>query len=250
MLTLPRPWVLYIAGNNGSGKSTLGALLARRLGITHLPEDRFETSYLADQFQSPERWSFEAQVHFLSFKVAQVKSAVASGSRVIIDRSPYEDAEIFAQYYYETDRMDVRAYRTYRLLYQELVATLPGPDLIVYCSCPVGDLVERIQAKEQDYERFRYDGQIEHLQSLYEAWLRRISRSVPGRIFEIATGGRPGEVTYNIEDVAQDLVLIIESRGSAPSAECIFTRPKQERYPATRALRPFRASLPEQSFPL
>jgi deoxyadenosine/deoxycytidine kinase len=250
MLTLPRPWILYIAGNNGSGKSTLGALLAGRLAVTHLPEDRFDTSYLADQFQLPERWAFEAQAHFLSFKVAQVKSAIASGSRVIIDRSPYEDAEVFAQYYYESGRMDARAYRTYRLLYQELVATLPSPDLIVYCSCPVGDLVERIQAKEQDYERFRFDRQIEHLQSLYEAWLRRVSRSIPGRIFEIATGGRPGGVTYSIEDVAQDLVLINQSRRSASPAERIVALPRQELDPIPRVLRPFRASPPEQSFPL
>jgi deoxyadenosine/deoxycytidine kinase len=124
--------LIYLSGNNGSGKSTLGRALAPRLGFSHLPEEGADQSYLCDLFSQPKRWSFEAQAHFLTFKAGLVRHSVAASAKVLVDRSPYEDAEIFARYFRQARRLDVRAYRTYQQLYQVLVQDLPEPNLVIY----------------------------------------------------------------------------------------------------------------------
>src|SRR6266704_1185599 len=97
-----KPKLVYVAGNNASGKTTLGLKLAEALNWVHLPEDKFDTTYLHDLFGRERRWSFEAQTHFLLFKVNLVHSAFERRQNAFIDRSPYEDAQIFAKYFYES----------------------------------------------------------------------------------------------------------------------------------------------------
>lgn len=205
-----RASIVYISGNNGCGKSTLGQSIAPLIGYTHLPEDRFDTSYLFDQFAAPDRWSFEAQTHFFMFKISQVINALDNHTRVIIDRSPYEDGEIFARYYFETNKMNSRAYATYQQLYRQLIKSLPTPDLILYCDCPVTDLMGRIKHKDREYERLFHENQIQHLDRLYREWLAVTSRRMPGKVYEIRTSDEAfRKPAWNFLEVAGDLCHLL-----------------------------------------
>lgn len=207
--------IVYLAGNNGSGKSSLGRALASRTDFQHLPEERFETSYLKDLFTQQRRWSFEAQVHFLAFKITQVQNAVASHAKVFVDRSPYEDAEIFARYFYEIGKMDRRSYRTYVQIYRGFIRALPEPDLIIYCRCPMSQLVERVEGRNRDYERLYPKHHLRHLNYLYEAWLGRASRMFPGRIFEVDTTSYDATSSDPVLDrMASDVLYLITNRHS------------------------------------
>jgi len=207
--------IVYLAGNNGSGKSSLGRALASRTGFQHLPEERFETSYLKDLFTQQRRWSFEAQAHILAFKITQVQNAVASQAKVFVDRSPYEDAEIFARYFYEIGKMDRRSYRTYVQIYRGFIRTLPEPDLIIYCRCPMSQLVKRVEGRNRDYERLYPKHHLRHLNYLYEAWLGRARRMFPGRIFEVDTTSYDATSSDPVLDkMASDVLYLITNRHS------------------------------------
>lgn len=179
--------LIYLSGNNGSGKSTIGRNLASRLGFSHLPEENPDRSYLCDLFSQPKRWSFEAQAHFLTFKAGLVKHSTAEAAKVFIDRSPYEDAEIFARYFHQMRRLDIRAYRTYQQLYIALIQELPEPNLIIYCQCSIKELEHRVSQRGRDYEQLYPKNHLRVLDQLYRSWVERTCRRYPGKVFALDT---------------------------------------------------------------
>ncbi len=179
--------LIYVSGNNGSGKTTLGKALAARLGFSHLPEDDSSTPYLWDLFSRPKRWSFEAQTHFLSLKVHLVRHCVTTSTNAVIDRTPSEDAQVFARYFYDAGRMDKRAYRTYQQLYEVLIRELPEPDLIIYCRCSLAELERRVRRRGRDYEQLYPPNHLEVLEQLYASWLREVTHLHPGKVYALDT---------------------------------------------------------------
>ena len=96
---IERPIIVYLSGNNASGKTTLGRLLAHELNWLHLPIEKFDQSYLDDLFSFERRWSFEAQLHFLSHKIGTINSCLTEQRNAFIDRSPHEDSQVFAEHF-------------------------------------------------------------------------------------------------------------------------------------------------------
>ena len=182
-----KPLLIYVSGNNASGKTTVARALASRLGLSHLPAQSSDASYLPDLFSRPKRWSFEAQAHFLAFKVGLVRHCADTMTNAVIDRSPYEDAEVFARYFREAKRLDSRAYQTYRQLYRTLVDGLPAPDLIIYCQCSLPELQRRIASRSRDYELLYPADHMPLLSALYADWLRRACTVFSGTVFSVDT---------------------------------------------------------------
>lgn len=218
------PKLLYIAGNNGSGKSTLSKKLAGRLGFQHRTEHQYDETYLSDLFEQQRRWSFETQIHFLALKVATVRSALSDSARAVIDRSPYEDAEVFARYFYETGNMDRRSYRTYQQLYETLLKDLPEPALILYCRCSVAELSRRVAGRGRQYEELYPPDHLKLLESLYQGWLARIARRFPGRVLTIdseaidfrADDRAIDQVAFEVQDALESPQLSLSFDGTNP----------------------------------
>src|SRR5260370_1321208 len=113
---MPLPRLIAVAGIMGSGKTTLARALAERLRFRYFPESLPALEYLTDLFRDRARWSFDTQVAFLTYKSLQLLRATRDGNDVVLDRSLYEDAEIFARHFFEKAEMDARSYETYKAL--------------------------------------------------------------------------------------------------------------------------------------
>jgi len=94
---------------------------------------------------------------------------------VVLDRSLYEDAEVFAYTLYQNGHMSKRDHETYEALYHSLLNFLPAPDLVIYLRATVDTLVERIQQRDRDYERTIDRGYLQQLNDAYETWIRNFS---------------------------------------------------------------------------
>ena len=88
---------LAVAGNIGVGKSSLTALLAERYALEPVFETVDENPYLEDFYADMKRYAFHSQIFFLSRRLEQHLAQVNPGSRIIQDRTIYEDAAIFAR---------------------------------------------------------------------------------------------------------------------------------------------------------
>jgi deoxyadenosine/deoxycytidine kinase len=166
---------ITIAGNIGAGKSTLVRRLSHRLGWQPFFEPEASNPYLADFYKDMQAWSFQSQIFFLGHRLQVYRAIADYPDSVILDRSLYEDAEIFAYNLYQNGYMTRRDYDTYDALYHSLLSFLPAPDLVIYLRASVDTLVNRIQQRDRDYERSIDPAYLEQLNKTYEGWIENFS---------------------------------------------------------------------------
>ena len=163
--------LLLIAGNIGAGKTSLTERLGARLGWHTAFESVAENPYLPDFYADMRTWSFHLQVFFLGHRAEQHLEMAAHPKSVIIDRSIYEDAHIFARALHHLGNLNERDYLAYRRLYRLIVASLPAPSLLIYLKAPVPVLVERIRRRGRGIESGITAEYLGLLDSFYDEWL-------------------------------------------------------------------------------
>ncbi len=168
---------IAIAGNIGSGKSSLTKLLSNRYALTPVFEAVDENPYLEDFYQDMGRFAFHSQIFFLGKRLEQHLREVNTGSRVIQDRTVFEDAAIFAQNLRNQGHIDERDWQTYRSLYEGISPALRVPTLTVFIRCNLQTLKKRIAKRGRDYEQAIPDAYLENLNALYTDFIDNYSLS-------------------------------------------------------------------------
>jgi len=161
---------ILVAGNIGAGKTSLTERLGEKLGWTTAYESVRDNPYLADFYSDMRAWAFHLQVFFLGHRAEQHLALARSPESAIIDRSIYEDAEIFTRASLALGNVVQRDYDTYWRLYNLVVAHLPPPDLLIYLKAPVPVLLDRIRSRGREIERGVTAEYLGLLESFYDNW--------------------------------------------------------------------------------
>jgi deoxyadenosine/deoxycytidine kinase len=162
---------VLVAGNIGAGKTSLTERLGQRLGWETAYESVADNPYLSDFYSDMAAWAFHLQIFFLGHRAEQhVALANAKGS-AIIDRSIYEDSEIFARAALQLGTISERDYQTYRRMFDLVVGRLPSPDLLILLKAPVGVLMERIKARAREMEKGITPDYLGLLERYYDEWM-------------------------------------------------------------------------------
>ncbi len=165
---------IAIAGNIGAGKSSLVEFLTRTYNIKPFYEPNDDNPYLSDFYEDMSRWAFHSQLYFLSNKFKMHQQMDHSDGVVVLDRTIFEDAEIFATAHHQMGNIDSRDWSTYRSFYQNIIDTLRPPDLMIYLRCPVKTLRQRIRMRGRAMEQDIPFAYLKRLNSLYEQWIRSL----------------------------------------------------------------------------
>jgi deoxyadenosine/deoxycytidine kinase len=175
--------LLGVAGMVGVGKSTLTRALAARFGLQLAPEsvdgenpwlERFYESGAA----SMRRNALPLQLHFLATRFESMRRIRAGGGSWILDRTWYEDAEVFARGLYEEQLMTAAEWELYERLYGELLyspAARP-PRLLVYLHGPLDVVLERIARRGRPKEKETDVAYWTALHKRYERWIAHFRR--------------------------------------------------------------------------
>ena len=172
-----------VSGNIGAGKTTLVNRLADYLDGRAELESVRDNPYLNDFYRDMARWAFPLQVYFLSHRFEQGLRIANSREPVVLDRTIYEDAHIFAYNLFTSEYLTKRDYRNYHHLYRTMIGLIPPPDLIIYLKGSVETLQQRIQQRyaTQDPQRqLENTIPVEYLKDLnscYEQWVESFSLS-------------------------------------------------------------------------
>ena len=164
--------LVFVAGNIGVGKTSLAERLGARLGWRTAFESVVDNPYLADFYGDMRSWSFHLQVFFLGHRATQYLEMAADPQSVILDRSIYEDAYIFARALHHLGNLSERDYMSYRRVFDLVVANLPAPDLLIYLRAPVPVLMKRIHSRGRDIESGISAEYLSLLESFYDEWMR------------------------------------------------------------------------------
>jgi deoxyadenosine/deoxycytidine kinase len=162
---------IAIAGNIGVGKSTLVDFLSRTYGISPYYEPSEDNPYLPDFYLDMPRWAFHSQLYFLSSKFRIHQELDRMPGLVVLDRTIFEDAEIFATALYHMKCMDDRDWATYRAFYQSILEAIRPPDLMIYLRCSMRTLRRRIRLRGREMEDDIPLSYLKRLDRLYEAWI-------------------------------------------------------------------------------
>lgn len=163
---------VLVAGNISSGKTSLTERLGSRLGWLTAFESVVDNPYLPDFYADMQKWAFHLQIFFLGHRAEQHLSLAMSNKPAIIDRSIYEDAEIFARALVKLGNMTERDYQTYRKVFNSVVHKLPAPDLLIYLKAPIEVLLERIRSRGREMEMGISYEYLQLLQEFYNEWMQ------------------------------------------------------------------------------
>ena len=162
---------IAIAGNIGSGKSTMVEFLSRTYGVQPFYEPNEDNPYLPDFYKDMRSWAFHSQLYFLSSKFRLHQNLDRTPGVSILDRTIFEDAEIFATALRDMRHIDQRDWATYRTLYEAILDAIEPPDLMIYLSCSVRTLKKRIRLRGRAMEQDVPLSYLRRLQGLYDRWI-------------------------------------------------------------------------------
>ena len=162
---------IAIAGNMGSGKSTLVDFLARTYDVSPFYEPNDENPYLPDFYKDMRRWAFRSQLYFLSNKFRLHQELDRTPGVVALDRTIFEDAEIFATALHQMRKIDKRDWQTYWGFYEAILDAIKPPDLMIYLRCSMRTLRQRIKLRGRAMEQDVPLAYLKRLERLYDKWI-------------------------------------------------------------------------------
>jgi deoxyadenosine/deoxycytidine kinase len=189
---------IAVAGTIGAGKTSLVAWLVKRYGLVPFYEPNETNPYLADFYADMRTWAFHSQAFFLAHKLKLHQQLAASDRPAVIDRTIYEDAEIFARNLYTNGHLSKRDWAVYHELYQGICRSLRPPDVLIALTCPLATARKRIAKRGRAMESDIPVAYLRRLHGLYSRWFDRYDLSP---IVRIDTGKL---------DYVEDLVDLID----------------------------------------
>ncbi|MEO1246361.1 MAG: deoxynucleoside kinase [Pseudomonadota bacterium] len=162
---------IAIAGNMGVGKSTLVEFLARTYGVVPFYEPNDENPYLKDFYRDMKGWAFQSQLYFLASKFRLHQELDRQPGVVALDRTIFEDAEVFATALYQMRKISKRDWQTYQGFYTAILDAIRPPDLMIYLKCSMRTLKTRIRLRGRKMEQDVPNTYLKRLERLYDGWI-------------------------------------------------------------------------------
>jgi deoxyadenosine/deoxycytidine kinase len=169
--------LIGIAGMVGSGKTTLARALSSRFGLQLALESvDGENPWLEPFYASAEgmkTYALHLQLHFLATRFQSMRRMRGLGGSWVLDRTWYEDAEVFAAGHHEQGLLTREEWQLYRRLYAELLhapAARP-PRLLIYLHAPLDVILARIAQRGRPKERETDPAYWHGLHARYARWI-------------------------------------------------------------------------------
>lgn len=152
---------ICIEGNIGAGKTTMAKMLAKELGAKLVLEE-FEENYLLPLFyRQPEVFAFALEYSFLLDRYRQLKKQETEiGNGITVSDYFIEKCLYFAKI-----NLKPTEYAIFENTYNNLLKTLPQPDLLIYFHLDTNYLTENIRKRNRSFES-----------GIEEDYLKKVSR--------------------------------------------------------------------------
>lgn len=167
---------IAVAGTIGAGKSSLISFLQKHFGFIPFYEKNDDNPFLDDFYRDMKSCAFQSQIYFLTKKFQAHQQIGRLRKPAILDRTIYEDAEVFARHLHLEGIITERELETYDALYRAICRSLPPPDLLIYLKTSLRTQKRRIALRRRPMEAGISDGYLRRINTLYRAWVKTWDR--------------------------------------------------------------------------
>lgn len=166
---------IAICGTVGSGKTTLLRRLTQRLGdrAAWYEERPQDNPFITDYYADTKRWTFHAQVSFLSLYFDRPKWREETAELFFFDRCFLENL-VIAQYRRDQGDLTEDEYQTLCQLANGVSALMPRIDKYIYLDCSINTILEHIRGRGRDYEDELDLMYVYELKALYDEWAKTL----------------------------------------------------------------------------
>ncbi|HHI92932.1 MAG TPA: deoxynucleoside kinase [Gammaproteobacteria bacterium] len=210
MSTVDIPRYIVIEGPIGVGKTSLAKRLAEDFGGELLLEGAEENPFLARFYRNPRHAALPTQLFFLFQRAQQIQALRQSDMFAPIRVADFilEKDRLFAQLTLDDDELQL-----YEQVYNNITVDAPQPDLVIYLQAPVDVLLNRVQKRGREYERFIETNYLERLVEAYTRFFHHYS-ATPLLIVNAAA--------IDLVNNQQDYQLLVERLHKATSGRHYF----------------------------
>ena len=168
---------IAITGNVGVGKTSLVNFINNEYNIKSFYERSKTNPYLFYFYKNMKKYSFASQIFFLKSKFHSHKQMIKYNKLIILDRSIYEDAEVFAKNLYKNNYMSKTQFSIYWHLYKNIIQYIKNPKYIIYLKCPITIIMRRIKKRFKIHKNISSQKYLMLLQNIYDKWILKYKKS-------------------------------------------------------------------------
>lgn len=155
--------IIAVSGAISSGKTTLAKKICKLFNFEYVPNRRQELTFLEEFFRDIPNNFLKTQVSFLVSKILEIEDI--KDKNIIVDRSLYEDINVFAQLWIDLYPINANDSFLYKTLSTYLCSTIPKPDVYLVCNCGWQTLFNRFEQRQK--RKFEEDYPDDYLHQVY-----------------------------------------------------------------------------------
>lgn len=146
--------IFCLDGIIGSGKSSIVRCLEKKKKYEVIQEPFESNVFLQDFYKDPRRWSFSAQIDFLTERLRQFwYSRYHPAETLIIERSVYSDCYCFAEMLLDDGYMQEHEFKAYKKYFEVLANLGSQPDVCIVIFEKPETALQRITERGREMEK-------------------------------------------------------------------------------------------------
>jgi deoxyguanosine kinase len=175
---------IAIEGNIGSGKTSLAGLIAEDFNAKLVLERFEDNSFLPKFYKNPDQYAFPLEMSFLADRYQQLKDELRA--RELFSSFTVADYFIDKSLIFARQNLKNDEYALYSKLFDIVITSLPGPDLIVFLHNSIDNLIGNIAKRGRDYEKAIEPAYLDKIQKGYFEYFKNKTQK---KILIIDTSG-------------------------------------------------------------
>ena len=164
-----------ISGNICTGKTSMLEFIKKTYPIKPCYENDKFNPYLKQFYQNMNLYAFHSQIFYLIQKLNIYSKN--TNKIIVIDRTIYEDAEIFATNLFKYKYISKKEFAIYWNLYQNIIQLISKPAKLLYLKCSIETIKNRIKKRSIKNHINISSSYLNDLQILYSNWINTFDKN-------------------------------------------------------------------------
>jgi deoxyguanosine kinase len=162
---------VVIEGNIGAGKTTFAQKISDKYNAQLILESFADNPFLPKFYNEPEKYSFPLELSFLASRYKQLKEELVS--RELFRTFTVADYYFTKSLIFASSTLSGDEYNLYRQIFYIIYGSLPRPDIYVYLHHKPEKLLENIEKRGRNYEKFITREYLQKIQESYFTFFRQ-----------------------------------------------------------------------------